>query len=138
MSTPPLPHRIDPAPNSRTSRKRPAWRQRLVQAERGFVGGIRTDSEFFVYFFGASFIIVAGLIFGLDWTKWIAVIFSLTLILSAELFHHALKTLVETLPQHPQSPRIIGLGTAAVMVVVGSMAVIGIIFGQRLTHLFAL
>ena len=36
------------------SSRRPAWRQRLVQAERGLVKGVRSDSAFFVHFFGGS------------------------------------------------------------------------------------
>ena len=42
----------EPVPLPRSSR--PAWRQRLVDAERGVMQGIRGDSAFFVYFFLSS------------------------------------------------------------------------------------
>src|SRR5579872_2315450 len=74
-------------------RRRSAWRQTLVQAERGLVGGIRSGSAFFVHFFGISIVIAAALVLGIERTHWIGIAGCLTLVLTAEMFNQALKAL---------------------------------------------
>ncbi|MFM8582773.1 MAG: diacylglycerol kinase, partial [Planctomycetaceae bacterium] len=73
--------------------RRPAWRQRLIQAERGLAWGLRADSVFFVHFFGIALVISAGLAFGLALWQWVAIVLALTVVLSAEMFQQALKLL---------------------------------------------
>lgn len=119
--------------------RRPAWRQRLVQAERGLVGGVRSDSAFFVHFFGISVVIVAALVLGIGWMQWIGIAGCLTLVLTAEMFNQALKTLARSSDHFasPEVQRALAIGTAAVLVAcIGSTIVLTLVFWQRIDQLF--
>lgn len=128
------------------SLRRPAWRQRLIQAERGLAWGLRADSVFFVHFFGISLVISAGLAFGLELWQWVAIVLSLTVVLSAEMFQQALKLLAglsapadnsAPLPGATPAARALSIGTAAVLVAcLGSTLVLALIFTQRGLELF--
>ena len=125
---------------------RPAWRQSLVLAERGFVRSARGDSAFSVYFFGGSVVLAMAVVLGIGWMEWIAVVICLTLVFSAELFNQALKAIASgtepapaavTSAANPQpvtiAQRVASMGTAAVLVTMtGSLVVIVMIFWQRL------
>ena len=132
-----LPHNL--AEQKIARRKRPAWRQRLVQAERGFVGGVRGDSVFFVHFFGVSLVVAAALVLGVGWMQWTALAGCLTLVLATEMINQALKTLVQD-PERPATAagkRVMAIGTGAVMVAtLGSCIVLAIVFAQRIHDLF--
>jgi diacylglycerol kinase len=119
--------------------RRPAWRQRLVQAERGLVRGVRSDSAFFVHFFGISIVIAAAVVLGIGWMQWIAIAGCLTLVLTAEMFNQALKALAQSGGQHssPDGQRALAIGTAAVLVAcVGSLIVLTLVFWQRFEQMF--
>jgi diacylglycerol kinase len=119
--------------------RRPAWRQRLVQAERGLVRGVRNDSAFFVHFFGISIVIAAAVVLGIGWMQWIAIAGCLTLVLTAEMFNQALKALAQSGGQHssPDGQRALAIGTAAVLVAcVGSLIVLTLVFWQRFEQMF--
>jgi len=119
--------------------RRPAWRQRLVQAERGLVRGVRSDSAFFVHFFGATIITAAAVVLGLSSLQWIALLTCITIVLTAEMFNTALKILIRSLAVEDDAEvqRALGAGTAAVLIAVcGSAIVIGLVFLQRLGNLF--
>lgn len=127
--------------DDRPRRRRPAWRQRLVQAERGLVGGVRSDSVFFVHFFGVSAVIAAGFILGVTWMHWIGIVGCLTLVLTAEMFSQALKALMqsEDRPLTPAGQRALAMATAAVMVAcAGSTIMLLLVFWQRLHELLGL
>lgn len=118
-----------------TERRRPHWRQQLVQVERGLVGGIRSGSAFAIHFFGASAVAAAGLIFRLELVQWSIVAVCLTVVLTAEMFHQAFKTLVmdEERPVTVAGRHARGIAQAAVIVaVLGCGCVILLQFLQRL------
>jgi undecaprenol kinase/diacylglycerol kinase (ATP) len=125
-------------------RRRPAWRQRLVLAERGLVRGVRSDSAFFVHFFGICIVIAAALVLGIGWMQWVAIAGCLTLVLTAEMFNQALKAMAQSgldqsggqeLPAGAQ--RALAIGTAAVLVAcTGSIIVLTLVFWQRVDQLF--
>jgi diacylglycerol kinase len=125
-------------------RRRPAWRQRLVLAERGLVRGVRSDSVFFVHFFGICIVLAAALVLGIGWMQWVAIAGCLTLVLTAEMFNQALKALAQSgleetggqeLPAGAQ--RALAIGTAAVLVAcTGSIIVLTLVFWQRVDQLF--
>lgn len=120
-------------------RRRPAWRERLVQAERGLVRGVRSDSAFFVHFFGISIVIAAAFVFGIGWMQWIAIAGCLTLVLTAEMFNQALKALAHSSGEEssPGVQRALAIGTAAVLVAcTGSIVVLTLVFWQRFEQLF--
>lgn len=123
----------------RPHRPRAAWRQRLVQAERGLVGGVRSDSVFFVHFFGISLVIAAAIVLGVGWIQWVAIAACLTIVLTAEMFNQALKSLAQPddRPCGPAAQRAMAMGTAAVMVAcTGSSVVMTVVFWQRLQQIF--
>jgi diacylglycerol kinase len=120
-------------------RARPAWREEIVRIERGFVRGIRFDSSFFVHFFGISVVIAAAIILGVGWMQWVAMIGCLTVVLTAQMFNQALKTLAnadeKTAPPHVDSA--LAIGVAAVLVAcTGSTLILAVIFCQRIRELF--
>jgi diacylglycerol kinase len=120
-------------------RRRPAWRQRLVLAERGLVRGVRSDSAFFVHFFGIVIVIAAALVLGIGWMQWIAIAGCLTLVLTAEMFNQALKALAQSGGPElsPGAQRALAIGTAAVLVAcAGSTVVLTLVFWQRFEQLF--
>ncbi len=122
------------------SRRRSAWRQTLVQAERGLVGGFRSGSELVVHFFGISIVIAAALVLGIEWTHWIGIAGCLTLVLTTELFNQAFKALASANGQQstPEVQRALAIGTAAVAVsCAGSTIILTLIFWQRFQQLFA-
>jgi diacylglycerol kinase len=119
-------------------RKRPAWRQRLVQAERGFVRGIRADSVFFVHFFSICVVLAGALVLGIGWAEWIGITACLTLVLTAEMFNQALKAIAqdEDRPLTAAAQRAVSISTAAVMVAsAGSCLVIVMVFWRRLQQM---
>ncbi len=120
-------------------RRRPAWRQRLVLAERGLVRGVRSDSAFFVHFFGIVIVIAAALVLGIGWMQWIAIAGCLTLVLTAEMFNQALKALAQSGDGELSAgaQRALAIGTAAVLVAcTGSTVVLTLVFWQRFEQLF--
>jgi undecaprenol kinase len=126
-----------PTPLPRSSR--PAWRQRLVDAERGVMTGIRNDSAFFVYFFLSSATIAACVVLGISLIQWTVVILALTLVLSAEMFNQVLKALLVGV-EHPlddAARAALRMAVAAVFVAItGSVIVIGLILGEAAVEMF--
>jgi diacylglycerol kinase len=124
----------------RMPRQRSAWRQRLVDAERGVMQGIRGDSAFFVYFFLSSVTIAACVVLGISLIQWTIVILALTLVLSAEMFNQVLKTLLTGFGHAPDDAarNALRMAVAAVFVAItGSVIVIGLILGQAAAEMFA-
>jgi diacylglycerol kinase len=115
-----------------------------VQAERGLVRGVRSDSAFFVHFFGIAIVIAAALVLGIGWMQWVAIAGCLTLVLTAEMFNQALKTLAQSgldrsagQELSPGAQRALAIGTAAVLVAcTGSTVVLTLVFWQRFDQLF--
>lgn len=136
---------LPPTPHSSLLREdhhgpqRAAWRQQLVDAERGLVRGVRSDSSFFVHFFGGSIVLAMGFVLRVGTLDWIIITFCLTLVLMAELFNHALRTmLLSSGDDHESSAvrRALGMSTAAVMAsVAGSLVILTIIFSGHLREL---
>lgn len=119
---------------------RAAWREEIVRIERGFVRGIRCDSAFFVHFFGISIVIAAAVVLGIGWMQWTAIIGCLTVVLTAQMFNQALKSLanVGDAPPAPHVDRALAIGMAAVLVsCTGSTLILTVIFWQRIQQLFA-
>lgn len=127
----------EPVPLTRSSR--PAWRQRLVDAERGVMQGIRGDSAFFVYFFLSSATVAACVVLGISLIQWTIVILALTLVLSAEMFNQVLKALLLGFgrPVDDAARAALRIAVAAVFVAItGSVIVIGLILGQAAVDMF--
>ncbi len=120
-------------------KRRSAWRQRLVDVERGITLGFRGDSSFFVHFFITTVVITTAFVLGLGLLQWVALILALTMVLMAEMFQQVLKTILSSLGHHlaDTARRAEHIGTAAVFVTfLGAVVTIGLLFTQRLAQLF--
>lgn len=119
--------------------KRPAWRQRLIQAERGISNGLKGDSTFFVHFFATSIVLAAGAVMGLEILQWGLVALSLALVFSAEMFNQALKAILQS--EQPNPPdnvkKALGISTAAVLFsIIGAVITLALVFWQRAADMF--
>lgn len=101
----------------RATARRPAWRQRLVDAETGFRVGIRNDCTLFVFFFFALIAVVFAAVLGLAALEWAILLLALGVGLSAELFHQVLKHLAAEFEHHLSAAlrQTLRLGTSAVV-----------------------
>lgn len=121
------------------ARRRAAWRQRLVDAERGISQSFRSESTLFVHFFVACIILAAGFVLQITLMQWAMLILSLTLVVASELFHLVLKTVWLTVGHHfdERMRRSLRMGTAGVVVTIAGCAlVILLILGQQLVRAF--
>src|SRR5688500_9267684 len=129
-----------PPRRPRPRRARSAWRQWLVEAERGLTAGFRSDSVFFVHLFLGSLAVAAALMFGLSATQWAVLVLALSVTTAAELFHQVLKQLGDLLDSAAagSAARIRRLATAAVATAMfGSTFAAAIVLGSRLWTLLA-
>lgn len=136
-SGPPLP--VFETTRRRHRSPRPAWRQRLVIAERGLGQGMRQDSIFFVHGFSACLIVMTGLVFGLNATAWAILTVAITMLFATELLHQALRSWANTLPQPLPAgiQQALGMAMAAVMcTAIGVVIVSVILFVQRWSEVF--
>ena len=123
----------------RPGKRRAAWRQRLVDVERGMTHGVRADSSFFVFFFGGSIVVAGGFVLGLSLMQWTVIVLALTMVLSAEMFNQVVKALLHSIGHHFSRPaqKALRIGTAAVFAAMtGAVLCIALIFGQRLMTMF--
>lgn len=136
---PPRPHASTIRDREDHHRQRSAWRQQLVDAERGFVRGFRSDSSFFVHFFSGSIVLAMGFVLRVGTLDWIIITLCLTLVMMAELFNHALRAVLVADEEHSESSairRALGMSAAAVMVsVAGSLVILTIVFSGYLRQL---
>ncbi len=101
------------AEESMTRQRRPAWRQRLVDAEGGIRNGLRADSTLLGFFFYAAGVLLTSLVLGLSRIEWAILLLSLGLAFSAELLHQMLKQLAVNSSEQLEAA--ICVGTSAVM-----------------------
>lgn len=119
--------------------RRPGWRQRLVDVERGMVLGLRADGTLFVLLFGVALTLLAGFVVGLTLKHWIAVVLALTVVLAAGMFHQLLKSIWNDLGHHVErtAAQAVRIGTAAVcMAAFGGSLTIVLVFVDHYLELF--
>ncbi len=118
---------------------RPAWRQALVDVERGLAQGVRFDSCFAIYFFMTTVVVTMGFVLGISTIEWSVLVVALSLVLSSQMFHQMLRILwKETEHQLPENLRpLIRIASAAVSVaIMGAGCAIVILFWHRMATLF--
>jgi len=119
--------------------RRSAWRQRLVEAERGVTLGLRGDSILFVHLFVGCVTLVTAIVLGLSVTEWAVLILGLAVVISAEMFNKVLIELSRLIADgEKDSPHnCLKISTAAVFVTMtGTFAAIGLIFAKHLWQMF--
>jgi diacylglycerol kinase len=133
-----MPYLLDPPPVTRT--RRPPWRQRLVETERGLAQGLRGDSTLFFYLFVDCTLLAVGGVLDLSRNDWLLVGLALTMVLAAELMQQAIRVCIGQLRQlrpHGDWNRALYLATASVGIAfAGSAVVIGLIYWQRVRDLY--
>lgn len=130
---------FDRAELRRQRKRRAPWRQRLVDAEYGLKVGLRADSTLFVYFFIASTVWAGAWVVGFTILEWAVVTLSLTIVLTAELFHQLFRALSLDLEQELSPPvrAAMRMATAAVFVAGGGAAItIALLFCAHLMTLW--
>jgi len=110
------------------------WRHKFRHAFRGAKLGVRGQSSFFVHFFFAAAVVVAGLVLGVDRTEWCLLLLCIVGVLTAEMFNSALESMARAIT-HQKNPHLGGaldIGSAAVLFASLGAAIVGaVIFGNR-------
>ena len=125
-------------PDGRTEsrRRRPMWRQRLVEAERGFSHSFRADSALHRHIFFDTLLVATCGVLGLPATHWAIVVSGLTAMLLSELMSLGLQTVAAELSAKTQK-QVIAIGSAAkLLALLASATVIGIVLWLRIRELF--
>ncbi|HKI35592.1 MAG TPA: diacylglycerol kinase [Gemmataceae bacterium] len=118
-------------------RPRHSWVFKFRCAFRGLKLGIRGHSSFFVHFFFAALVVVAGLVLRCQALEWCILLGCIGLVMTAELFNSALETLFRGLDEATRERVWPCLDVAAGAVLLASMvsAIIGtIIFVRQLLN----
>ncbi|WP_437205821.1 diacylglycerol kinase [Planctomicrobium sp. SH664] len=119
-----------------TPPRRSPWRQRLIDAERGFRIGLRADSTLFGYFFYTGIALLMATVVGLERLEWAILILCLGMSFAIELVHQLCKQLIVDYAEQlsPSTLQTLRLGsTAAVAAHVTAFLVTGILLWQRLS-----
>lgn len=126
------------APDERSERRtrRPPWRQRLVEAERGFSHSLRADSTLYLHLFLDSLLLATCGVLGLSATHWIIVTMGLTIMLSSEMFAQGLRLTASQLADRVRQQVISMAAAAKLLANLGSISAIGIVLLVRLRELF--
>ena len=123
----------DDQPDVPAAKKRSPWRMRLIEAERGFSFGFKTSSALFGHIFLSLSIIVTAIVFGIGLVGWISLVVAMSCTIAAELFHHAVRTLAESLHQEKAEKAIKLSAAGMVMVMLAASIVIAFVLGNRLS-----
>jgi diacylglycerol kinase len=121
--------------NQPAPRRRNAWRQRMIDAERGLRLTLRMDATMFVHLFAATCILAAGFVLALSALQWAIVTLAITVVLSAETFNQLLRTLSSEAGHHlPGGMRnVVQIGAAALLITsIGAGTTIILVFVNRL------
>jgi diacylglycerol kinase len=121
---------MDQLPSNETS-----WVRKFRDAFRGLKAGVRGQSSFFVHFFMAAAVIVAGIVLGVNLIEWCVLLLCITVVLAAEMFNSALESMAKAITgeSDPHLGNSLDIGSAAVLVASIGAAIVGsIIFINRL------
>jgi diacylglycerol kinase len=101
----------------------------FVNAFAGIAHALRSEQNLRIHFACAACVIAAGCFFGLAAWEWIALTFSIGLVLSAECMNTALERLADriSLERHPLLKEAKDCGSAAVLLLAIMAAVVGCI-----------
>lgn len=121
----------------RSNRRRSAWRERLIDAERGFSFGLRHSSSLFGHLFLCAIIVLTAAILGVREWEWAALVVSMALGIGAEMYHLAVCVLAESCgrPEAIKAARLSAGGM--IMAMLGAGAMILYIFGHRIAQLLS-
>lgn len=136
-----MPHLLEPPPFLKSPRRRAPWRQRLIDAERGFTLGLRGDGTLFFYMFLNCAVLAIGGVLDLSFVQWLLVGLTVTMVLSLELMQQAVRLFVEEVrPLKPNGhwDQILHLATAAVVLgLIGGSVIVSMVYYHCIRDMFA-
>lgn len=103
--------------------------QSFKYAFKGLIFLLKQEHNAWIHGFVAMGVLIAGIIFHISPTEWIAVIFAIGMVLSAEALNSAIESLADFVsPQHQkQIGKVKDLAAAAVLILAICAAIIGLI-----------
>ncbi len=122
-------------PPDRTQR---GWRHKFGDAFRGIKTGIRGQSSFFVHFFFAALVIVAGFVLHVTRVEWCLLTVAIFGVLAAEMFNSALEWLAKAITDEhsPHVGQALDIGSGAVLVAaIGAVVLGALVFLNRLLEM---
>jgi len=114
------------------------WADKFRDAFRGVKAGVRGQSSFFVHFFAAAAVIVAGIVLGVNMIEWCLLLVCIAGVLTTEMLNSALESMAKAITgeSDPHLGNSLDIGSAAVLTAsLGASTVGAIIFGHRLAIL---
>jgi diacylglycerol kinase len=112
-----------------------SWARKFRDAFRGVKEGVRGQSSFFVHFFIAAAVVVAGVVLGMDCVEWCVLLLCIAGVLTAEMFNSALESMAKAITgeSDPHLGNSLDIGSAAVLVASIGAAIVGtVVFAHRL------
>lgn len=112
-----------------SDRDHPTFAHSFGFAMQGFRTAFRTERNIKVMLAGAVFVVIAGIVVGLDALSWAIIMVCCGVVLSAELVNTAVETIVDLVsPEfHPLAGRAKDIAAAAVWVLCVIVACVGLI-----------
>jgi diacylglycerol kinase len=113
--------------------RRPAWRRRFVDLERGLARGFRASAAITIHFFCGLIGLMAGLVLGLSAWDWAVLLMCFSMSLGSELMHHAVTLLCRSTmhgrdeARHAHSVS----AAAATLIMCGSILAALVLLGAR-------
>lgn len=132
----PTPWKLAPEERTEHRPRRAPWRQRLVDAERGFSHSLRADSALYLHLFIDSLLLATCFVLGLSATHWIVVTLAITVMLSSEMFSQGLQLVSSQLPERIGRQVIAMAAAAKLLAIFGSTSAVGMVLWLRLRELF--
>lgn len=130
------PRKLTPDEREDHRPRRPAWRQRLVEAERGFSHSLRADSALYLHLFVDSLLLATCFVLGLSATHWIVVTLAISVMLSAEMFSQGLQLIAAQLAERIGRQVVAMAAAAKLLAIFGSTSAVGMVLWLRLRELF--
>jgi diacylglycerol kinase len=117
------------SPPAPVPKRRRLWRSKFGDAFRGLKLGIRGHSSFFVHFFVAALVIAAAIMLRCDYLEWCALVLSIGLVFTAELFNSAVETLFRGLDEQTKERtwQCLDIAAGAVLMASIAAAIVGLV-----------
>jgi len=115
-----------------------SWGGKFRDAFRGAKQGARGQSSFFVHFFVAVAVLVAGLLLRVDHYEWCLLLLCIAGVIVAEMFNGALESMAKAITRDsdPHIGNALDIGSAAVLIAsIGASLVGTVIFARHLAIL---
>lgn len=112
-----------------------SWACKFGDAFRGIKAGVRGQSSFFVHFFVAAVVVVAGAMLQVDAYEWCFLLLCIAGVITAEMFNSALESMAKAITREHDYHLGLSLNIASGAVLIASIAasIVGtIIFLHRL------